>query len=50
MAGVTTPELVLAYLALWAGQAYALATQQGAGELVARCMKEAEEALAALRR
>jgi nitronate monooxygenase len=37
------------YVALPAGQAYALARQQGAGELVARCMKEAEEALAALR-
>jgi nitronate monooxygenase len=40
-----TPE----YLAMWAGQAYPLASEQGAAELVARWMKEAEEALAALR-
>jgi nitronate monooxygenase len=40
-----TPE----YVALWAGQAYPLATEEKAGELVARCMKEAEQALAALK-
>jgi nitronate monooxygenase len=40
-----TPE----YLAMWAGQAYPLATEERAGDFIARCMKEAEEALAALR-
>jgi nitronate monooxygenase len=40
-----TPE----YVALWAGQAYPLATEGGAGELIARWMKEAEETLAALK-
>jgi nitronate monooxygenase len=37
------------YVALWAGQGYPLATEEKAGELIARWMKEAEEALAALK-
>jgi nitronate monooxygenase len=37
------------YVALWAGQGYPLATAERAGDLIARWMKEAEEALSALR-
>jgi nitronate monooxygenase len=37
------------YVALWAGQGYPLATEEKAGELIERWMKEAEEALAALK-
>jgi len=37
------------YVALWAGQGYPLATEEEAGELIARWMKEAEEALSALK-
>ena len=37
------------YAALWAGQAYPLATAERAGDLIARWMNEAEEALKALR-
>lgn len=39
-----TPE----YAALWAGQAYPLATQERVADLIARCEKEARETLAAL--
>jgi nitronate monooxygenase len=37
------------YVALWAGQGYPLATEESAGDLVARCMREAEETLGRLR-
>ena len=37
------------YVALWAGQAYPLATAEPAAALIAKWMKEAEEALQALR-
>lgn len=36
-----TPE----YVALWAGQAYPLATEETAAQIIARCMSEAQEIL-----